>query len=631
MRLRPLYLILLVPALLAAAFGAPAKAPSGEAADRLKAAYIFVEAVDALNDSRIDDAMLLMQRARALDPADIDINASLGELIFATGAGDSVDFARSYEAIRDRFLTNTGNIDNGLRWANLAAKMSRYADVRRVYEELGRTHPERTDFALNLAWVKAMGVLEGDTASLDSAMAIYDRLEQGMGIDPVIVNQRVRALAMASDTAGIIRELDRLYMSAPTDPDINMLVGRTLAAISIPDSAIVYYDRACELDSTNGEAYLVRAEYYLAKGDSSRYDTEVFKALKSRNLDFEPKFEILTGYVRALYEDTSRVRSIGRLFEVMQTIHPGEADLHNLYGSYLATIDSLGQASEQFGYAADLAPDDPYNWQYLIQTAVGAGDTIRAIDAGRKATHRFTDNLYFPFVTSSLIMMTEGAQPALDLIDAFDISEFENPEALSSYHQTRGDLLYKLELTDSAFAEYERALEYNPHNNGAQNNAAYFMACEDVNLDRARSLIEDALRADPGNATYLDTYAWVLFKLKDYPSARLQIDLALGAYGDSTDITPPDPKLNDARPVAEPTDPAAAADVAEVIDSADVEEIEEVIFEQPTAEVYDHAGDIYFMTGEPDQAVRFWQKALDLEPGNQRILKKVKNKAYFFE
>jgi len=622
-----LYLLLLVPAVIAAGFSAPAKSPAGDAADRLKASYLFVEAVDAMNDSRIDDAMLLLDRAASLDPGDIDIAAARGELVFGTGMGDSTDFARAYDAIRDRYLANPADVDNGLRWANLALKLSRLDDVRRAYEALNAAHPARTDFALNLAWIQAMDVLKGDTASFDRAMAIYDRLEQGMGVDPVIINQRVRALALASDTAGMVHELTRLYRSAPTDPDINMLVGRTFSAINMPDSAILYYDRACALDSTNGEAYLVRAEYYMSQGDSARYDTEVFRALESPNLEFEPKFDILTNYVRALYEDTTRVGRIGRLFEVMQTIHPGEADLHNLYGSYLATIDSLGPASEQFGYAADLAPDDPYNWQFLIQTAVGAGDTIRAVEAGRKAIPRFPDNLYFPFVTAGLVMETEGPQQALDILDDFDVSEFTNTEALSSYHQTRGDMLYKLNLTDSAFAEYEVALEYDPMNAGAQNNAAYFMACENVNLDRAREMIESAVATDPTNPTYLDTYAWVLFKQKDYPSARLQIDLALGAYTDSTDVTPPDPKAVDELPVAE-LEPGATGP-AEVVE--EVTAIEEVLFEEPSAEVYEHAGDIYFMTGEPEQAVVFWEKALELDPGNARILKKVKNKAYFFE
>lgn len=92
-------------------------------------------------------------------------------------------------------------------------------------------------------------------------------------------------------------------------------------------------------------------------------------------------------------------------------------------------------------------------------------------------------------------------------------------------------------------------------------------------------------------------------------------------------MTPPDPKAVDELPVAE-LEPGATGP-AEVVE--EVTAIEEVLFEEPSAEVYEHAGDIYFMTGEPEQAVVFWEKALELDPGNARILKKVKNKAYFFE
>ena len=37
------------------------------------------------------------------------------------------------------------------------------------------------------------------------------------------------------------------------------------------------------------------------------------------------------------------------------------------------------------------------------------------------------------------------------------------------------------------------------------------------------------------------------------------------------------------------------------------------------------------MNGEPDTAVRFWKMALELDPGNQQIQKKIKHRAYFFE
>lgn len=37
------------------------------------------------------------------------------------------------------------------------------------------------------------------------------------------------------------------------------------------------------------------------------------------------------------------------------------------------------------------------------------------------------------------------------------------------------------------------------------------------------------------------------------------------------------------------------------------------------------------MNGEPKEAVEFWKKALELDPDNALIQKKVKHKTYFYE
>ncbi len=96
-------------------------------------------------------------------------------------------------------------------------------------------------------------------------------------------------------------------------------------------------------------------------------------------------------------------------------------------------------------------------------------------------------------------------------------------------------------------------------------------------------MIETATAAEPENATSLDTYAWVLFKRKDYAKAREVIDRTL--------------ELTDER----------------------------------SEEILEHAGDIYFMDGEPDEAVELWKEALELAPDNKLLEKKVKHKTYFFK
>jgi tetratricopeptide (TPR) repeat protein len=85
------------------------------------------------------------------------------------------------------------------------------------------------------------------------------------------------------------------------------------------------------------------------------------------------------------------------------------------------------------------------------------------------------------------------------------------------------------------------------------------------NLERAKELIEQALKAEPKSAAYLDSMAWVLFKLKQ-PKAAL--DYLLEAV-----------KLS----------------------------------EEPDATLYDHLGDIYAELKEIEKAHDAWRKSLAVE------------------
>ncbi|MDE7155066.1 MAG: tetratricopeptide repeat protein, partial [Muribaculaceae bacterium] len=154
---------------------------------------------------------------------------------------------------------------------------------------------------------------------------------------------------------------------------------------------------------------------------------------------------------------------------------------------------------------------------------------------------------------------------------------------LSDIACTIGDAFYKENKIDSAFIYYEKSLTYNPDNLLALNNCAYYLACQDRDLDRAEEMCAQVIANDPDNPTSLDTYAWVFFKKHEYKTA---LDFIVRAL-----------------------------------------ELED----EPSAELYHHAGDIYFMTGDRDKAVENWKEALKLEPENDLLQRKIKHKAFFYE
>ena len=91
---------------------------------------------------------------------------------------------------------------------------------------------------------------------------------------------------------------------------------------------------------------------------------------------------------------------------------------------------------------------------------------------------------------------------------------------------------------DYAQAEkyFEKCLKLAPDSAEAMNYLGYMWAEHGQKLDQARELIEKAVKAEPKNAAYLDSLAWVLFKLKQ-PKEALPYALKAAELSEKPDAT----------------------------------------------------------------------------------------------
>lgn len=583
-------------AFVAVAFVASARNKEVSDADAKKAEYIYLEATNALTEGKVDDYYMLLRRASALTPDDPYIAGAMAEAEL-TMTNDSLLIEDAYVRLAKRFEASPTEQSYYTPYVNMARYLGRYDDVVAVWALLDSILPSRTDPAMELANALLMRYnTTVDRADFDRAIAIYDRLESTLGPTLTVTAQKVQALAMRKDTIAAERSLAALAKAAPGDVDANIFIGQVFEYFNKPDSALRYFNRAEAADTTNGAVYLARAEFFHAQGDSVAYDREVFRALKSQNVEFPEKMQLLSDYVVKLYTDSLQRPRIDQMFETLLEVNPGEASLHALYGGYKGEIADYAGAAEQAQYSLDLDPNQHQIWINLLSANMSLMRSEEIVSASRKSLNYYPGDPLFVLYGALGLAQRDSTKEAVEYMAQVDLSKSNDKVLKSSFFATKGDFLYKIGERDSAYATYDTAIEFNPDNYMAMNNCAYFMAVEGSNLGRAELYASIATAAQPENPTFLDTYAWVLFKKKDYTKAREMIDKA----------------------------------IEHSVESAD-ESKGESTEDEISAEVLDHAGDIYFMNGEPREALGFWKKALELEPDNELIRKKVDNKTIFFD
>jgi tetratricopeptide (TPR) repeat protein len=113
-------------------------------------------------------------------------------------------------------------------------------------------------------------------------------------------------------------------------------------------------------------------------------------------------------------------------------------------------------------------------------------------------------------------------------------------------------------------------LAESPNNPIAQNNLGYFLAERSEKLDEALKLIQEAVKSEPDNPSYLDSLGWVYYKQGKLDLAEEYLKKALK-------------------------------------------------FDTSSATIHEHLGDVYQKQGKTELAKTSWQKALTLSSDSEQI------------
>ena len=272
-------------------------------------------------------------------------------------------------------------------------------------------------------------------------------------------------------------------------------------------------------------------------------------------------------------KDTARTTE---LLEAFIRENPTDARAYYLLGTMAYEATNYAKASEYFSQTIVLNPDFEPAYADLAGAQLAQNKNAEAqvtLAAGMKKFPRSFALEYLSGLADNRQKDYAGAVKHFTAAEV--IAQATNPKQLQDvFYFQFGSACERLGDLAQAEKYFEKCLQLSPNFDEAQNYLGYMWAEHGTNLDRARELIEKAVKADPKNAAYLDSMAWVLYKLNQPTQA---LDYELKAMANS---------------------------------------------EEEDAELYNHLGDIYAALGQKQKAHDAWRKSLGLE-ANEAVRKKL--------
>ncbi len=545
--------------------------------DKRKADYIFMQAQVMKESDSVAAYFDLVKYAYNLDTTNTAAAYYYGSLLMLKDNTTPQDIERGLALMKKHVDAHPEDYYEASYFSDACMTLHHYDLALEVMEKLAELNPAKTEAQMRLA----AAYVRND--KLEQALKVYERIEEFEGESVETTAYKAALYTEIGDTLSAIKQMRSLYNKAPANVRYNLVMSEMFNQFNMPDSAVYYLDRAQELEPNNGNVYFAKAQYYDAMGDTINYDKQIYNALVSPGLDVDTKLDVLTQYTSAQLVRNDSTDRVNNLFKVLIEQHPLEPKVHDLYAMYFSTIKDYKHAVEELGYVLDLDPTNAEAWQRLMVVNALDENYPKAIEAANRALEYNPENMaLYRYIAPLYYQMKEYDQAIATYDDAMAlVDSVADNELYSDLLGGKGDVLVEMGDTIGAYALYDNALSMCPGNTSVMNNYAYFLSLSDKNLDKAESMAAKAVNANPNNATFIDTYAWVYFKKKNYDMALFYIKSA--------------------------------------INNSD----------EPNSDLLEHYGDILYMTGDKEEAVKQWEKALELSPDSDILKRKVENKTYF--
>lgn len=423
-------------------------------------------------------------------------------------------------------------------------------------------------------------------ADYDNTIKTLDRLETLEGKNERLTYAKSEIYSLTGDKKAAINEMKKLADQYPNDLNYRGMYGDALLMNGREKEAFDIYTGILKAEPDNYRAQLSMRAYYKQKDMAADADSMTMQLLLNKNTGDDARVYIMRQEIAESENGGGDSTKILKLFDRMMAQPQASTDIAILYATYMS-LKKMPQEKIEAVLEKVLAqtPDNAAARLQLVAYAWQRDDLDRVIELCKAARQYNPDEMAFYYYEGMAHFRKDDNDSALN---AFQngisvISEHSDPDIVSDFYAVMGDLLYEKGRAAEAYAAYDSCLQWKDDNIGCLNNYAYYLSVNGDSLDKAEKMSYRTVKAEPKNATYLDTYAWILFMQGRYAEAKIYIDQAVQNDSDSSAV------------------------------------------------ILEHAGDIHAKAGDIDGAVELWARAAAKDPANKLLARKIRQRKYIKE
>jgi tetratricopeptide (TPR) repeat protein len=449
--------------------------------------------------------------------------------------------------------------------AQAQASQKQYEAATVTYASLVREVPNSGSYLFQLADLYLA------QNKLPEALATLDKAQQQFGSLDEIAFKRQQIYLRQNNLPLALKEGENLIAANPTEPRFVLAQAEMYAANNRLPDAVRVAQQALRLDPDNPQARLILADVYRQQNQPAEVEKQLRLAFQNPTLEIDQEVRIIVGYLKQLPDEKYNALTLDLANAAVRS-HPKEAKAYSVAGDVQTLTGKKREARDTYLKALKLDNSKYQLWQQVVLLDAELNQTDSLLVHSDRALELFPNQAPLWFYNGAGYLLKKQPQKAVIALEHGRKLATTNNELLAQFDAQLGDAYHELKDHAKSDAAYDAALASDPNNYGALNNYSYYLSLRGEKLDKAKEMSARTVKQFPDNDTYLDTYAWVLYKQKNYADARKSLEQALKTTKD--------------------------------------------------ASILEHYGDVLWQLGDHPGALAAWQRARKAGPGTSPLLER---------
>ena len=473
-------------------------------------------------------------------------------------------FEKALENGLQAFRLDQNNVDYADNLADIYIILEDYPNAMKYLKMVSDKKPDDINTLYNIG-----RVYEAEKQPSE-AIKYYEKITEDYEYDETVLERMVTIYEGYKDYANAASAMEKILTLNPTDLNLKYSIANEYLKIPDFDNALRIYKDVLEQNPKNRDVQTEIIKIYFRTGRNDQAFEEFGKLTDKDSVDFGSKMSVAVAFYDASKDDSTALGVAKSILENLSTAYPDEW----MPQMYLAFIDArennFGIADQKIKKILEQAADT--SSEAFVEAGFFYLDQNRLSDAlgiFSKGVGIFTEDFRLNFLTGNTLYRLGKEKESLPYLEkALNLA----PQDINSI-STLGIIYDDLKMDDECDNLYQQAFKYYPDNILLLNNYAYHLSERGVKLQEALEMSRKTIEKEPDNASYLDTYGWIYYKMKDYKNAKKYIEKAVKISSNAT--------------------------------------------------LLEHLGDVYLGMGDKDNALKYWNQSLQESPDNKDLMYKI--------